>query len=286
MRLPSAAIKPWNHCALSLATASDPVLTPQGVLYDREAILQNLLHQKKEARVQIGLQNAEQARIAKEHAERFAEQKAHLEKSFVETQELMHQRGKENDDTAAPEEQRTNFWLPSDDKVKTVTTTHEAELRPFKRRKKDKKLLRTVCPVTQSALKAKDLIGLKLARVKKSELANQSGELNEKNNADKDVKDVSEQRPDSLADAMFMCPICQAVLVNASKPIALRTGTVLCAKCVDQFVLKSARDPVTEVEIDLKTDVIRIHNSGTGFAGSTPDDCASKEAKLYRPSAR
>ncbi|CAN8065325.1 unnamed protein product [Agarophyton chilense] len=289
-------MKPWNHCALSLAIASDPVLTPQGVLYDREAILLNLLHQKKTAKSQLDFQRAEQLRVARENAARHARQQAQLEKNFVDTQQTLHERPKEDNEPDVHEEQRkTNFWLPGDHNL-VSNVTSETELRPVKRRKMDKSALRTVCPITQAALKSRDLISLKLTRVKKEirkkERDEESGGEDEDEDEDeddaeeRDKRHQTEQDSASLVDDMFMCPVCQAVLVNASKPIALRTGTVLCAKCVDQFVLKSARDPVTDVKVDLKTDVIRIHNSGTGFVASTPDDCASKEAKLYRPSVR
>ena len=41
-------MKNSDACALSLSHATDPVVTPEGVLYDREHILRCLLHQKKD----------------------------------------------------------------------------------------------------------------------------------------------------------------------------------------------------------------------------------------------
>lgn len=269
MRLPGAAMKQWNHCALSLVGAADPVLTPEGVLFDRETILLNLLHQKETARKELMAEKAEERKKATEDARRSAEQQAKLEKSFVEEQESVHTQLKKDSEESPHEERKaTNFWLPSDDKPATV------ESRPSKKRRKDKLSLRTVCPVTQQPLKARDLITLKPTRVKKG--------ASQQDGADSEPK----QSYEPLAGTEYMCPVCLTVLVNSSKPVALRTGTVLCASCVNKFVLKSGRDPVTEVEIDVTTDVIAVHNAGTGFAGSTPEDCGSKEARLYRPSVR
>ncbi|PXF41211.1 Nitric oxide synthase-interacting protein [Gracilariopsis chorda] len=269
MRLPGAAMKQWNHCALSLVGATDPVLTAEGVLYDREAIVLNLLHQKETARKELMAEKAEEQKKAKEDAQRYAEQKAKLEKSFVEEQEAVHTQLKKDSEQPLDEEhKRTNFWLPSDDKLVTVDS------RPRKKRRKEKMCLRTVCPVTHQPLKARDLIALKPMRVKKGS-SQQDGA---------DSEPTQSYAP--TAGTEYMCPVCHTVLVNSSKPVALRTGTVLCASCVNKFVLKSGRDPVTEVEIDVKTDVIAVHNAGTGFAGSTPEDCSSKEARLYRPSVR
>lgn len=97
-------------------------------------------------------------------------------------------------------------------------------------------------------------------------------------------KDVS----DSL-DA-FVCALCMTELTNATKPVALKTGTILCTRCVDQFVRRRqtvegpAQDPVTLGDIHPVQDVIVIHNVGTGFAGSTEDDPSSKVVSLYQPS--
>ena len=47
-RLGAETVKNFDACALSLSHATDPVVTPEGVLYDREHILRCLLHQKKD----------------------------------------------------------------------------------------------------------------------------------------------------------------------------------------------------------------------------------------------
>ncbi len=47
-RLSKDAIKEFDCCGLTLQPCRDPVITPDGYLYDREAILEYILHKKQE----------------------------------------------------------------------------------------------------------------------------------------------------------------------------------------------------------------------------------------------
>lgn len=48
VRLGKDSVKDFDCCSLTLQPCRDPVVTPDGYLYDKEAILECLLHQKKE----------------------------------------------------------------------------------------------------------------------------------------------------------------------------------------------------------------------------------------------
>ncbi|XP_036009248.1 nitric oxide synthase-interacting protein isoform X4 [Mus musculus] len=48
IRLSRDAVKDFDCCCLSLQPCHDPVVTPDGYLYEREAILEYILHQKRE----------------------------------------------------------------------------------------------------------------------------------------------------------------------------------------------------------------------------------------------
>jgi len=63
-RLGKETVKDFDHCGLGLTHAVDPMVTPEGVLYDREHILQCLLHQKKDIARKMKTWEAEQARDA------------------------------------------------------------------------------------------------------------------------------------------------------------------------------------------------------------------------------
>ena len=47
-RLGKETVKDFDACALGLTHAIDPLVTPEGVLYDKEHIFSCLLHQKKD----------------------------------------------------------------------------------------------------------------------------------------------------------------------------------------------------------------------------------------------
>ena len=49
VRLSKDSVKSFDCCSLTLQPCREPVVTPDGFLYDREAILECLLHQKTEA---------------------------------------------------------------------------------------------------------------------------------------------------------------------------------------------------------------------------------------------
>lgn len=48
LRLGKDSVKDFDCCSLTLQPCRDPVITPDGFLYDKEAILESLVHQKKE----------------------------------------------------------------------------------------------------------------------------------------------------------------------------------------------------------------------------------------------
>lgn len=179
-----------------------------------------------------------------------------------------------------------------------------------KKKRKKQHQKKTVCPVLGTPLRLKNLISITPKKAPSaiattstataSDRDEESGDSSSNDEDDDDDDEKGEDGADNVSKskkktvtpakpvdvvnvAMFICPLCQTALTNASKPVALRTGSVLCAKCVDSFVKKEQRDPITGKEIDITCDVILINNSGTGFVGST-DDPNSKIARIYKPS--
>lgn len=320
----------WHHCAISLATPSDAVLTPQGILYDRETILQNLLRQKEQARQQLEKHTQREDALRKEHAVRSRERNAEQAKR----DEALHHRvglatlsPVPSDNTpgvpGAPK-QPQNFWMPGaragasgsaplSPPRAPADDVLAIEARSMKRRKPPKISTKTKCPVTGQTLRLRDLITLNLTEDKAnlSPARTQDGrrDMNSTEEREealesegKDAKgdavvevDVevdaveSEEKVDRMGGRvmsekdMFLCPVCHVLLTNAAKPVALRTGTVICLRCTEDFVRKGGTDPCTNAKIDIDKDIIVIKNGGTVFAASGSDPHA-KEASIYRPS--
>lgn len=64
-RLGKDSTKDFDCCALCLQPVQDAVVTPDGVLYEREVILESLLAQKKEAARRLALWEAQQGEEAR-----------------------------------------------------------------------------------------------------------------------------------------------------------------------------------------------------------------------------
>lgn len=257
MRMPAAALGAWDGCALGLAPASTPVVTADGVLFDREAILRCLVDQSAARRAE-GLEDAlrDVGAVRAEGAER-ARKELEEKEAFEKAQERVHRTavvGESVPEVEDPPRVEGNFWLPR--------AVPPGNVRVGRKKGKGKGL-RTRCPISKRPLRSKDLISLAPTPNKSvtgAEAKHRTGR--------------------------FMCPVCQIALTNAVKPTALRTGSVLCARCVESFVRKEARDPVTSAPVDVQHDIIPIFNSGTAFAASGSTGSASKEGTLYQPSAR
>ncbi|KAL1439197.1 hypothetical protein MTO96_047413 [Rhipicephalus appendiculatus] len=83
MRLGKDAVKDFDCCCLSLQPCRNPVITPEGYLYDKECILEYIIKQKAENARLLKEYEAEQKREAKELQElALAEERSKAE-SFV-----------------------------------------------------------------------------------------------------------------------------------------------------------------------------------------------------------
>ncbi|KAM9585552.1 nitric oxide synthase-interacting protein, partial [Morphnus guianensis] len=70
VRVGRDAVKDFDCCCLSLQPCRDPVVTPDGFLYEREAILGYLLHRKKEIARQTKAYERQRAQRRREREQR------------------------------------------------------------------------------------------------------------------------------------------------------------------------------------------------------------------------
>ena len=253
-RLGAETVKNFDACALSLSHATDPVVTPEGVLYDREHILRCLLHQKKDIARKLKAWEEQTARDAEKTDEEAAG-------SRREALERFHRDNHGGDGLApgaagdhpvdpdaepedprddpvdhakviaeaAAEKQRLEkmaaFWLPS----KTPTADARAE-RPD---------TDTKCPATQKKLRMKDLMDVKWTEVPKD------GE-----------KGAEEER--------YMCPVTRKTFTNASQVMILKpSGVAVSEEAWKIVVSKEGAWDGKRVK-----GAIRLQKGGSGFAGS------------------
>jgi nitric oxide synthase-interacting protein len=255
-RLGKETVKDFDHCALSLSPALDPVVTPEGVLYDREHILRCLLHQKKEVARQTKAWEAQAAKDkSKAELEAEARRAEAIERFHRENQmggasarpadgAVLPDVDPASDDAPvpdaaerlkaaqldAPETKTMNaFWLPS----KTPTADPNAARKPS---------TETTCPTTSKRLRMKDLVDVKWTRAPESESDRLSGHGTHK----------------------YMCPVTRKTLTNATQVLILRpSGDAVSEEAYKMVIARDGAHDGKKV-----TGAIRLQKGGSGYAAS------------------
>lgn len=259
LRLSKDAIKDFDCCCLSLQPCKDPIITPDGYIYEKEAILEYILHQKTEIakkmkayEKQKNVKKVELAELAK--AEKESKVKAFLEKEMTIVSKPLNpfcSRGGQSQ--AGPssrasqqehDKQLPSFWIPS--------LTPEAKASTLS--KPDKTVY---CPMSGRPLKMKDLIPVKFLPV---------DEKLER------VQLITKQE-------RYICAVTRDALGNSVPCAVLRpSGAVVTMECVEKLIKHDMVDPINGAKLAEK-DIIAIQRGGTGFAGSG----VKLEAKESRP---
>ena len=252
-RLGKETVKDFDHCALSLSPALDPVVTPEGVLYDREHILRCLLHQKKEIARQT---KAWEAQTAKDKSKAELEAEARRAEAIERFHRENRQQGASarpadgavlpdvdpaSDDAPvpdaaerlkaaqldAPETKTMNaFWLPS----KTPTADPNAARKPS---------TETTCPTTSKRLRMKDLVDVKWTRAPESE-------------------------SEPHGTHKYMCPVTRKTLTNATQVLILRpSGDAVSEEAYKMVIARDGAHDGKKV-----TGAIRLQKGGSGYAAS------------------
>uniref|UniRef100_A0A8C4N5W2 Nitric oxide synthase-interacting protein n=1 Tax=Eptatretus burgeri TaxID=7764 RepID=A0A8C4N5W2_EPTBU len=255
-RLGKDSLKDFDCCCLSLQPCKDPVVTPDGYLFDKEAILECMVQQKCEIARQTKAyekQKKEKASELKELAK--AEQESKI-MSFLERENSIVSKplntffSKNNaaGSSQGKEESKLkdlpSFWVPS--------------LTPAAKATELKKPDKTVyCPMSGKPLRMKDLIPLHFTPI------------NDRDN--KTALITKSQR--------YVCAVTNDVLANSVPSAILRpSGSVVTVECIEKIIRKDMVDPISGEKLTEK-DIILLQRGGTGFVGAG----VKLEAKESRP---
>ncbi|CAL8463350.1 g2884 [Coccomyxa elongata] len=259
-RLGKDAVGNYYDCRLTLQPALDPVCTPDGYLYSREAILESLLQQKKSNKRKYAVWEAQQQAELRKESEREAveaqtqllafDRQNHmgasdivartLKKAIQEEAEAMLSEKKVVNgavniagNTEKMKEMKA-FWLPS--------KTPEANILV------DKPDMSTFCPASGKKLRLKDLIPVRFMRVPEAE------------------------------DGYAMDPITKDTFSNASRLVVLKaTGDVMLKETYKSCVQPEGMYNGVTIK---DGDVIELKRGGTGFAAH---DGGAVQAKKFFP---
>ncbi|CAN7940307.1 unnamed protein product [Ixodes hexagonus] len=255
MRLGKDAVKDFDCCCLSLQPCRNPVITPDGFLFDKEAILEYIIRRK-----------AENARLLKEYEAQkrkdellgaFYEsiaQKLISDSEFQRRHHIFPATGKRyaDDDekpsvsnmTSGKGSQLPSFWVPC--------LTPSAE-----KKKMDKPKNTVLCPMSGRPIKAKDLFPIKFTP----------------------VVDPDDKASLITKKARFMCAVTHDILGNSVPCAALKTsGNVVTMECVEKLLKKDWLDP-TNGKTLTEDDIIPLQRGGTGYASTN----VQLDAKVKKP---
>uniref|UniRef100_A0A673UV64 Nitric oxide synthase-interacting protein n=1 Tax=Suricata suricatta TaxID=37032 RepID=A0A673UV64_SURSU len=238
---------------LTLLTPSCPY-SPDGYLYEREAILEYILHQKKEiARQMKAYEKQRGARREEQKALQLAAAQDQV-RGFLEKEAAIVSRplnpftpkaipGDSPDDarpgsSAGPtgkdkDKALPSFWIPS--------------LTPEAKATKLEKPSRTVtCPMSGKPLRMSDLTPVRFTPL-----------------------DSSVDRVGLITRSeRYVCAVTRDSLSNATPCAVLRpSGAVVTLECVEKLIRKDMVDPVNGEKLTDR-DIIVLQRGGTGFAGS------------------
>mmetsp|Transcript_23780 Transcript_23780/g.28706 ORF Transcript_23780/g.28706 Transcript_23780/m.28706 type:complete len:317 (+) Transcript_23780:84-1034(+) len=247
-RLGKDAVKDFDACSLSLQYAIDPMVTPQGVLFSKEAILENLLSQKKEiSRKLKAWQEQEAVRQEQEHTKEEQSRESrvqafHMMNHGASNTAAADQGGPTtaaDEDVVSPTSLATNVKTTDfeADQVRTMKAFWLPSQTPTADKSLDKPNTSTVCPVSGKKLKMKDLVSVSFTIAR-----------------------------EGMTGARYMCPSCCKGFTNSSKIVILKpTGAALCSECHSKFVVP---DGVWDGKKVGPKDAIKLERGGTGFVAT------------------
>ncbi|XP_056609883.1 nitric oxide synthase-interacting protein [Triplophysa dalaica] len=262
LRLGKDAIKDFDCCSLSLQPCRDPVITLDGYIYEKEAILQYILHHKTDiAKKMKAYEKQKQALKGegqleskeRERAEKFKERENNIVSKPInpftsgQSKDEGNQASSSSSNSSAGEASTASalpsFWIPS--------LTPEAK--PTLLKKPSKTVL---CPMSGHPLKMSDLIPVRFTPL-----------------------DPSLDRVALLTrQDRYVCAVTKDTLGNSVPCAVLRpSGVVVTMECVEKLIQKDMVNPITGDKLKEK-DIIPIQRGGTGFAGSGVD-LKAKEAR-------
>ncbi|KAE9420190.1 hypothetical protein Angca_005648 [Angiostrongylus cantonensis] len=275
-RLGADSIKGFDCCSLTLQPCKDPVITPNGYLFDRQAILEYILAQKREIakrtkqwekQMTVNTEELKKVRpVSKKLVKGTLQQilwyfnRLYFMKNFyglvslekragsaiiVQPAQKVRAIGNEGDISNMRGErskQLPSFWIPE------LNPTADAT-------KLEKPSQKVLCPLSGKPLKLKDLMDVKFTPIPKDD--------------DKSL---------IVAQTRYMCAVTHDALTNATRCAYLKKSKCIVTWDVVETLIKKdwldpiSGDPMTE------NDVIELQRGGTGFAATN-----EVKAKLIRP---
>ncbi|CAG9091429.1 hypothetical protein JYU34_009700 [Plutella xylostella] len=249
-RVGKDSVKSFDCCSLTLQPCRNPVVTKEGYLFDKEAILEYIIAKKAEYNRKLKLYEKQLKKEESEKAElAAAEKEANLIKFMNREKNISSVQNKTSTSTPSTStsssqgKQVPSFWIPS-------------QLPDAKISKLDKPDPVVYCPISGKPLKMKDLIEVKWTL----------------------VKDPDDKKSLIAKENRYMCPVTHDILSNAVPCAIIRTtGDIVTMECVENLIKKDWLHPLTGDKLKEK-DIIPLQRGGTGYA-LTNENLEGKNAR-------
>ncbi|XP_029293031.1 nitric oxide synthase-interacting protein [Cottoperca gobio] len=275
IRLGKDAIKDFDCCCLSLQPCQDPVVTPDGFLYEKQAILEYILHQKtetakkmkayeKQKQAQKSNSRLESKSVERERVERFKTRENSIVSKPINPFTSGQNIGSEKGRTDSSSKGRTDSSSAESSTAASAATSSQSlpcfwvpSLTPVSKPTLLKKPSKSVlCPMSGRPIKMNELVTVRFTRLDSS--------------LDRVALLTRQDR--------YVCAVTRDVLGNSVPCAVLRpSGTVVTQECVEKLIKKDMLDPVNGDKLSDR-DIIPLQRGGTGFAASGVD-LRAKEAR-------
>lgn len=255
-RLGKDSVKGFDCCSLTLQPCRNPVITKDGYLFDKEAILTYIITKKKEFARKMKEYERQMKEDEEEQAEKVnAETKKQVDR-FISTEknivsskptnaaeEIPSTSGAISNVSLGKRKELPSFWVPSQTPSAKVARLEKPDSKIY-------------CPISNKPLKMKDLIEVKFT----------------------EVKDPSDKKSLIAKENRYMCAVTHDILNNSVPCAVLKTtGDVVTMECVGKIIKKDMIHPLTSEKI-AESDIIPLQRGGTGFS-TTNDNLQAKEER-------
>ena len=259
MRLSKDAIKAFDCCSLTLQPTKRPVITPQGYVFDKEAIFSFILEKKKTYEKQLKEYERQKQEEIKEFRDKAAQEEEDAKQRFEETEKNIVTKRVASTSSSSSETGSSGVSNMSGSRKRELPSFWLPSMCPDAKKSKLVKPEKTVyCPMSGKPLKVKDLTDVVWTEVK-----------------DPDNKASMISREDR-----YQCAVTGDTLYNSTPCAVLRTsGHVVTVECVEKIVKKDWTHPLTGATLTEK-DIIPIVRGATGFSAANDQLVAEKERPM------
>jgi nitric oxide synthase-interacting protein len=252
IRLGKDAVKGFDCCSLTLQPTSRPVISPQGWIFDKEAIFKFILDKKKEYEKKMAEYDRQKDSEMEEFRDIAAAEKEELKKRFEQTEKSIVTKRLET----AKKSEGANISNMTEDRKRVLPAFWLPSCGPQAKKSRVEKPDKTVyCPMSRKPIRVKDLVDVQWTV----------------------ARDPDDKRSLIAREERYQCAVTGDVLNNSSHCAVLRpTGHVVTVHCVDKIIKKDWQHPLTGQSLKEK-DIIYIQRGATGFSSANSELMAERD---------